>query len=908
MMGAFRNFWARLRRSSAMTPVEAAAPGRFIAAPETVTAMRVSDMALAEANAAYGAPLNPWRLPDPPQWLAGDRGAALAMDRAGGPGIADLYGAFVNGAFSEGLGFLGYPYLAELSQRPEYRRVSEIWASEATRKWIKLSGDQKRVDAIEAQMKRFKVRDRFRRLAELDGFFGRAQLYIDLGHDISSPELSKPLIAKAKVRAGAVKNFRVVEPFWSYPGDYESGNPLAPDFYAPRKWYVMAGQVHASRLLTIVGREMPDMLKPAYSFGGLSLSQMIKPYVDNWLRSRQSVSDLLHSFSTMVLATDMSTILAGGAAQGLLTRLQLFNQTRDNRGVMAINKESEELTNVSTPLGTLDKLLAQSQEQIASVSGIPLVVLLGVTPSGLNASSDGEIRTFYATIKAYQERVFRDPVARVLEILQRDLDGEVDETITFEFVDLWEMPEADKAAVRKSDGDLDVAYVGAGIVSNEEVRARIVQDEDSPYFGMELSEEAPDPDPLDDGAPDDGEDDKGPGQAQDAAEFKEDQHPRREDGKFGSGGGGASVGAKPEKPAPKVGDTVKVTGGRFGKRIIDAKVYKTGGKTVSVQYDIPGVESGNASVRLDDRGAHIVGEKEDAPAPAAKPAKPPHPKVAAVLGEAGLARVRELIADKGSKAADVLAALKPLDEAAREVTPTLPHDTKPDHKFWKGRRYQDADGQTMKAGAAKAYLRDVAAAYADKDDGVGLKSDKQARILLGPPAAGKSTSAEEIARSEGYAIVDGDDAKKVIPEFDGGVGASAVHEESGALSAQVLLDMLDRGDNVILPLVGASPSSIEKRIALLKAKGYSVTVDLVDVKEDEAARRMASRALRTGRHIASSYFASIGDGPLKTYEHLKAKFKDMGFGRIDGNGGPKEERYIEASNHPRASEGFKLFG
>ena len=119
--------------------------------------------------------------------------------------------------------------------------------------------------------------------------------------------------------------------------------------------------------------------------------------------------------------------------------------------------------------------------------------------------------------------------------------------------------------------------------------------------------------------------------------------------------------------------------------------------------------------------------------------------------------------------------------------------------------------------------------------------------------------------------------------------------------------MLKRGDNVLIPNVGAKSGSIEKRIQLLQSQGYSVTVDLVDVSEDEAARRMAGRALRSGRHIASSYFASIGNGPSETYEYLKANYADVGFGKIDGNGGPREEKYLEAVNHPTAKEGLRLF-
>lgn len=482
-MGRIRNALARLLGgatpvvSTPATPLWPALPAAPKAGPI------ISDAALGEATATFGAPRSAWVMPETPPFAAG--AAKMALDYA--PSTSNIYSWAAQGQFSEGIGFLGYAYLAELSQRPEYRRVSEIFAAEATRKWIKLSGNPDRIDKIEEAMKRLDVRAVVRRVVELDGFFGRGQIFIDLGDDMMDAELSKPLVKEAKIKPGSIKALRIIEPFWSYPGRYDSVNPMDGDFYEPRFWQIMSAQVDASRLLTIVGREMPDMLKPAYSFGGLALSQMIKPYVDNWLRTRQSVSDLLHSFSTMVLATDMSTILAAGSAKGLLSRLMLFNQTRDNRGVMAINKETEELSNVSTPLGTLDKLQAQAQEQIASVAGIPLVILLGVTPSGLNASSDGEVRSFYANVKSYQERTLRAPMHTLLDLIQLDIDGKIDPEIGFEFHDLWEMSETDKAQIRKTNADIDSIYVGVGVVDNQEVRDRITQDEESPYFGATLT-------------------------------------------------------------------------------------------------------------------------------------------------------------------------------------------------------------------------------------------------------------------------------------------------------------------------------------------------------------------------------------------------------------------------------------
>ena len=276
------------------------------------------------------------------------------------------------------------------------------------------------------------------------------------------------------------------------------------------------------------------------------------------------------------------------------------------------------------------------------------------------------------------------------------------------------------------------------------------------------------------------------------------------------------------------------------------------------------------------------------------------------LGREGVEKLKAMIADKNSKARDILDLLSPLDKAATATTPTIAHGETPTAEFWAGRSYHDPEtGAAMNIKQAQASLIAKAESYAGAG---GVKQEKKARLLLGPPAAGKSTSAERIAEKGGYAIVDGDDAKKIIPEFAGGVGASAVHEESSEMAGDVLDTMLARGDNVILPVVGGSPGSIRRRIATLKKAGYDVTVDLVDVKEDEAARRMAGRALSSGRHIASSYFMSIGDGPSQTYETLKNEYPDLGFGRIDGNGAAKQETYIDTVNHPDAEAGSRLFG
>ena len=400
-------------------------------------------------------------------------------------------GTFGAGCFFN-TGFIGYPRLAELAQISEYRSVTETTASEMTRQWIEIKsiGDDdnsEKIKQIEECYEKLNIRDVFRKAIESDGFFGRGQIMIQIkGQD--NDKLGNPLLLTSKtIGKGCLEALVPIEPMWTAPAQCNTTDPTAKDFYKPKSWFVMGREIHHSRLFTLISRPVPDLLKSAYNFGGVSMSQLMMPYVDRWLRTVDSVSDLLHSFSLSGIKTDMSTILSGGCDEevNMTLRAEVYNRFRDNRGLMMLDKDNEEFFQFNTPLSGLDALLAQSQEQLAMPSHTPLVKLLGVTPS---ASSEGEIAVYYDYIKALQENILRDPLDKVLKLVQLHLFGETDDNITFEFVPLAQMDESQLATIRKSDSDRDVAYIQAGVISAEEVRGRLASDTDSGYNGIDVDE------------------------------------------------------------------------------------------------------------------------------------------------------------------------------------------------------------------------------------------------------------------------------------------------------------------------------------------------------------------------------------------------------------------------------------
>lgn len=411
----------------------------------------------------------------------------LAMDAMLPQGI---YGAGSSSLLQIG-GFPGYNFLTELTQINEYRDISETTAKHMTRKFIELrSGGEKDrnkiIDHIEKRLKELHVKEWFTWAATTDNEQGRAQLFLDFGDD-SPEELKTPLlIQKEKIKARSFKRIKGIEPITTYPAQYNAEDPTAKDYYQPSSWFVYSKEIHASRLLNFVSRPVPDLLKPVYCFGGISLSQLAMPYVDYWLQTRDSVGRLLKNFSTVVFQTDMQGILQGKNYELFKKRLQLFTAMQNNQGVFMMDKNTEDLKKENTPLSGLDKLQAQAQEHMASVAKTPLTVLFGLSPVGLTATAETDITIYNNYINTQQEALFRGPLETIINLIMLDEYGEIFDDITFDFVDLVSMTEKERALIRTSNGTTDVAYIQSGVFSAKEVRTKVSSDPDSGFDGIDV--------------------------------------------------------------------------------------------------------------------------------------------------------------------------------------------------------------------------------------------------------------------------------------------------------------------------------------------------------------------------------------------------------------------------------------
>lgn len=206
-------------------------------------------------------------------------------------------------------------------------------------------------------------------------------------------------------------------------------------------------------------------------------------------------------------------------------------------------------------------------------------------------------------------------------------------------------------------------------------------------------------------------------------------------------------------------------------------------------------------------------------------------------------------------------------------------------------------------------LQKMGSAVTQDDGTVSLTDEvhceKRLDIIIGLPAAGKSSAvAEPISEMFKSRLIDCDEAKKMLPGFDGGWGAQSVHNESQIISDWQLESALQKGENITYPRVGAGYDAMKKVIDNAKRAGYKVYVHYNELDRNKALGRMLERFLTTGRYLSPNLIVNHGDDISDTYRQLKKSGLLDGFSKWN-NDVPFGERPIPVEHSASCADVYE---
>lgn len=159
-----------------------------------------------------------------------------------------------------------------------------------------------------------------------------------------------------------------------------------------------------------------------------------------------------------------------------------------------------------------------------------------------------------------------------------------------------------------------------------------------------------------------------------------------------------------------------------------------------------------------------------------------------------------------------------------------------------------------------------------------IAQERRADIVIGAPAAGKSSVlVDPLSEQHKSRVIDSDDAKKLLPEYDDGKGAGNVHRESSMIRDVLKQRAIARGENIVWPTVGDKLDKLLSSIQEFRDNGYSVYLHLNELSASKATGRALGRYLSEGRFVDPEVVLKVGDKPTQNYNYIRQQE-----GLIDG--------------------------
>ena len=285
-------------------------------------------------------------------------------------------------------------------------------------------------------------------------------------------ETTAPL---AEDNVTAVRFLTVLDGSEYMPATYYD-DPLSPLHGEPETYRLVMrntqGQifdVHETRLILFGGEPTSRSIRQTLQYRDYSVLQRVTDALARFDSDWRSASAMMSDGSQGVLRMKgFADVVAGGSKEVFATRMELINLCRSVARIMPLDADEEEFQYVERSWAGVADLLDKTTVYLAACAGMPVTVLFGRSPSGLNATGESDRIGWYDTVQAHRDFVLAPRASRLLRIVCRSV-GVDPEGWEIRFPALLQESDKDLAERKKITADTDAIYLAAEVLQPEEV-------------------------------------------------------------------------------------------------------------------------------------------------------------------------------------------------------------------------------------------------------------------------------------------------------------------------------------------------------------------------------------------------------------------------------------------------------
>lgn len=321
------------------------------------------------------------------------------------------------------------------------RKIIDTIPEDMTRNWITIT-TQLELDKLRMLNKLWRTRRLKQKI--LHGlkwgrlYGGAVGVIMIEGHE---DILDKPLDYDT-IMPGALKGLLIVDR-WSgvYPSVELVEDINDNEFGLPESYQVTTEEghlleVHHSRVLRFVGRELPYYEKLAEVHWGASEVEVVFDELKKRDNTSWNIAQLIFLANLRVLKMgSLGQDLAIGdnnIQKDLYNTLQAQNWLMNNMGMYLLDKEDGFETHQYSFSG-LNDIYESFMLDLAGASQIPVTKLFGRSPAGMNATGESDLQNYYETVQQAQESTLAPILDKLLPIMCMSEFGAIPDDLDYMF-------------------------------------------------------------------------------------------------------------------------------------------------------------------------------------------------------------------------------------------------------------------------------------------------------------------------------------------------------------------------------------------------------------------------------------------------------------------------------------------
>lgn len=364
------------------------------------------------------------------------------------------------------------------------KKIVDVYANSMTREWFKISGDPDGL--LLNYLDNIKTKQSINEGLKWSRLYGASIIImlIDDGGELEDP------VNPNNIRS--IEGLRVIDrtqlsvesyqtDMYTDPSDKKFGRikvyTVTPPQYVTSTGIMngTAYRVHESRILRFDGEIAPERLMVNNGYFGFSVLISCYNYLRNLSTAYEVSSEILHDYVISVISMkSLSQILSRPKGEDTVKmRAEIISYCKSVINGIIIDADGEQYDKITTSLSGLPDLIDRFGLALSAVSGIPYMLLMGDSPSGLNSNGDSDLRSWYDSIANEQHEILTVQLNKLLSYIlaSRDnpLKGKTLDDIEIVYNPLWQIDDATMVDMRYKQAQSDQIYIQNGVATPEEI-------------------------------------------------------------------------------------------------------------------------------------------------------------------------------------------------------------------------------------------------------------------------------------------------------------------------------------------------------------------------------------------------------------------------------------------------------